>query len=120
MSDNVYAMDLTTFAKVTWDLKVSEEVTLHIRKPSEELLIRFYGVSKDLEDSKDDIQMVMDTVTDFLCEAFSNNRENMEITPQWFRDNEIDLVVKHSLFASYAGFIQKVMSDPNSDSRLEE
>lgn len=110
------ALDLRTYRKTTFDLTVTDELVLHIRKPSQELLIQMQDAQARMEAAGENLRELFPVVEDFICEAFSNNREGVLVDKEWLDEYEVDAATSFAMFGAFGTWVGAVMSDPNSAS----
>lgn len=101
------ALDLSLFMKQTLDITMPNGEILHIKKPSQKMVVKLMAF-QDIEPDK------AWTAMDDLCLCILNeNKEGKQFTTEEL-DEDFDWVMKSAVVQAYSEFIQELQSNPNS------
>ena len=104
-------LDLRVYEDSTFDLTLKSGEVLHVRKPSEALMLKIMSIENVL--TSGDEQKIVAVVKDFLLLALGNNKEGIVVDDAWFEQNELDFVLMLVVFKAYAEFTRELTEDPN-------
>lgn len=117
------AIDLNVYEESTFDLTLRKregETTarvLHIRKPSEETLLRIMQMERIIKSG--DNEKLLSELAEFIRSVLANNKEGVDITHEFMKAEGLDFGTQMVVFKAYAEFTQEILSDPNLPSPPE-
>lgn len=94
----------------TWDVTLPDGVTtLHINKPTQGQLIKFYKMADKLNNKQTNELEILNELVKFIL---NNNKENKIIDTAYILDN---FIIDHlyAIFEGYMQFVIEIQSDPN-------
>lgn len=104
-------LDLTVFQEETFEVRLSEEETLHVKKPSQRLVIDLMNYEKEFNNKKDPKKIVA-SFTSLIAKILSNNTEGKVFTQEYV-ENKFSFEIGVVFIKSYVDFVSEVNSDPN-------
>lgn len=125
MKQNI--LDLRPIISETLDVILSEDRSLHLRKPSEALVMRIAEQMQRMfteSDAEDDEESADTTATDeqtaerirslnlLVADTLSNNTDGETITMEWVQ-GVLPLGAKVAILQAYSEFAMKLSDNPN-------
>lgn len=113
-------LDLSIYEEDTLDIKTPKGNTIHVKKPTEELSIKLISYEVKAarmkeEDIKDenDIKKLMNMPKDLAKDILNNNTDDIEITDEWLKENNINYDMKIAILSNFMEFMSEITSNPN-------
>lgn len=99
-------LDLSLFVKQTLDITMPDGDILHIKKPSQAMVIKLMAFQEVEEDK------AFEALDELCLLVLNNNKEGKTFTADWLNDN-FDWVMKSAVVKAFSEFIQELQSNPN-------
>lgn len=104
-------LDLSVFQEETFEVKLSEETTININKPSQRLVLDLMEYEKHFSNKKDP-KKVVDSFVELIVKILNNNKEGLKFTREYV-ENKFSFEIGVVFIKSYIDFVSEVNSDPN-------
>lgn len=104
-------IDIASLNEVTFDIKLSDNRILNIRKPNKELFNSTFKMMDILEANEED-DKILDIIYNFLTKIFNRNTNNIKLTQEDL-ENEIDVVTAIYIIKAFQKFITEAMQGVN-------
>lgn len=116
-------LDLGIYEEETLDIKTPKGAIVHVKKPTEELAIKLLSYQtkatkmseKDLE-KQENIEKLMDMLKDLTKSILDNNKDDVRITDEWLKGEDINYSMEIAIMNAYTEFMSEITSNPNSKS----
>lgn len=102
-------LDLSVFSEETFDITFPNKEVIHIKKPTQQIVITMVSVSNQANNENQ--VGVMDAMVDLCAAILSNNREGKEYTADWIAAN-LDIMMVCAIIKGYSDFTQEIQSNP--------
>ncbi|KHD34421.1 hypothetical protein NL50_17235 [Clostridium acetobutylicum] len=113
-------LDLSIYEEDTLDIKTPKGNVLHVKKPTEELAIKFIGyqtkaagMSEDDIKDEETITKLMNMLKNLVKSILNNNKDNIEITDEWLKENDINYAMEIAILNAFTKFMSEITSNPN-------
>lgn len=104
-------IDIASLNEVTFDIKLSDNRILNIRKPNKELFNTTFKMMELMESNNED-DKILDIIYNFLTKIFNRNTNDIKLT-QKDLENELDVVTAIYIIKAFAKFITEAMEGVN-------
>ena len=104
-------LDLTVFQEETFEVRLNKDEVLHIKKPSQRLVIDLMNYEKEFNNKKDPKKVVSSFVS-LIVKILNNNTEGKVFNNE-FVENQFSFEIGVLCIKSYVDFVSEVNSDPN-------
>ncbi|MCR3760422.1 hypothetical protein KYB31_15700 [Clostridium felsineum] len=113
-------LDLSIYEEDTLDIKTPKGNMIHVKKPTEELAIKLLSYQskvekmndKDLE-KQENVKKLTDMLKDLVKSILSNNKDDVKITDEWLKIEDINYSMKIAILSSYTKYMSEMTSNPN-------
>ena len=104
-------LDLSVLKEKVWDVKLFDGEVLHIKRPSQKMVIEMMGYEETFKKQKD-AKKTIGTFTKMILDILNHNTEGRVFTEEYIDEN-FDLTLGLALVQSYMEFVKEVNSNPN-------
>ncbi len=105
-------LNLNVLMEETWDV-VSGDITIHVKKPTEEMVLKINDTVKVLEGKQADLPTVMPKTAELVAEILSNNTDNIKFAPGSPEIVAMPINVRMIVIREYTSIIQEISTDPS-------
>lgn len=106
-------MDLTAYVEETADIRMQDGTLLHLRKPSQRMVIHMMQM-RDISADTDTVE-IMRVLDDVTMEILNNNADSVQFRREAVQDMPADL--KTRIIGAYSEWAAKLQSNPTMPSR---
>lgn len=105
-------LDLSVFQDETFDIKFSENDTLHVKKPTEDIAIKILAhVNIKTDDIKPEEMLAV--TRDMCLSILNHNKDDKNYTINWVKEN-LPLKIQTAIIKGYTEFMVELENNPNS------
>lgn len=101
-------LDLSVYNNETLDITMLDGSVLHIKKPTQALVIRMVELSQLQENQP---EKVLDGLVELCAAILSNNNDGITYSVEQVA-NELDIVLVSAIIKAYSEFTKELQSNP--------
>lgn len=102
-------LDLSSFIETTLDVKMPNGDTIHLRKPTQKMVITMLRLREDAAAADPEKQLAV--IDDCIYEILNTNNDGKTYTKEDVAN--LSIAMKSALIKGYSEFIAGIQSDPN-------
>lgn len=101
-------LDLTVYRDETFDLKIDENLTINIRKPSKRIMIDLMAIQNtDFKNADESMKAITDAISIIL----NNNTNDKKFVKSWIDEN-LNYYEMVAIFKAYSEFSNEIINQP--------
>ena len=103
-------LDLTTFIEETLDIKMPDGSTIHIKKPTQRMVIAMLNLREKAQSASPTEQI--EAIEDAILSILNSNTDGITFTSDSIED--LNVGMRTAIIRAYSEYISGVQSNPNS------
>lgn len=104
-------LDLSILKEKTWDVKLFDGEVLHVKRPSQRMVVEMMGYEKTFKKQKD-IKKTLESFSNMLLDILNNNINDKQFDLTYV-ENNFDMAIGMAFVNSYMEFVKEINSNPN-------
>ena len=105
-------LDLSAFEEETLDVKLAEDKVIHLRKPTQGLVIAMLRLRNMDENTPDEVALA--TMNTIATKILNNNNDGIVFAPESVA--ALSIKTKHMLLTGYSEFAAEIQANPTTSS----
>lgn len=101
-------LDLSVYSKDTFDITMLDGAVLHIRKPTQAIVIEMMRLAQIQQDNQIGL---LEGLIDICASILSNNLEGKAYSAEWVNDN-LDITMVSAIVSGYTEYTKELQSNP--------
>lgn len=101
-------LDLSVYSQETFDITMLDGSVLHIKKPSQAIVIEMMRLSNVATDNQ---IALLEGMTEICAIILNNNQEGKTFTEEWIIEN-LDITLITAIVKGYTDYTKELQSNP--------